>query len=67
MLTPSTNRCRGAYANIFTADYDIGALSLPLLECPADTAALQAQRDDRAISRMHQVSVPFNGAIRVEQ
>jgi prepilin-type N-terminal cleavage/methylation domain-containing protein len=67
MLTPSTNRCRGAYANIFTADFDIGALSLPLLECPADTAALQAQRDDRAISRMHQVSVPFNGAIRVEQ
>lgn len=63
---PPVNRCRGDYALIYTADYDL-SVTLPLLNCPADAAGLQALRDQRAIARMHQVSVPFNGAIRVEQ
>ena len=59
------DRCRGDYAAVYTADYDVALGTL--LKCPGSETALKALRDSRAIVRMHQVSIPFNGSIRVEQ
>ena len=67
LLPVVTSRCRGDYAMIYTADYDSPALTGTILDCAANATALQGQRDARAVDRVYKISVPFNGAIRVEQ
>ncbi len=64
-VIPLGSRCRGDYAIVYTADYDV-VPTAALLDCP-NAAGLQAFRDARAIVRMNQISVPYNGSIRVEQ
>lgn len=67
LLPVVASRCRGDYAMIYTADYDSPALTTTILDCAANATALQGQRDARAVDRVYKISVPFNGAIRVEQ
>lgn len=66
LLAATASRCRGDYGTIYTADFD-QVIPASLLKCETDATARQSQRDAREVIRFHKISVPFNGAIRVEQ
>lgn len=65
-LTPSPDACSGEDAFIYTADYDATVASTHLA-CPADETERPGLRDSRALIHMYKISVPYNGAIAVEQ
>lgn len=63
----SANRCDGEDAFIYVADYDKSVVPADHLACPTSPTNQITQRDKRALIRLHKISVPYNGAISVEQ
>lgn len=59
--------CEGESTYILTADHDATLVPAKHIDCPTNDAGRRTQLDDRAVVRMHKISIPYNGDIRMEQ